>query len=177
MGCDIHAMMERRAFDAYPEEGQRPVYEDCWENAGDPDIERDYVLFAVLANVRNGYGIPFIAETRGIPKDCTSEYHCWTTCNEGWAHSHSWVTLAELKAFDVNQTYFDPRYILRDPDETRVAITYSATLEEGYELIGETKVFDVFREARWRELIEALEAAKRPYHTDDDVRVCFWFDN
>lgn len=162
-------MMERRAFDPMPEEGQRPVYEDCWENAGDPGIEQDYQLFAVLANVRNKYGIPFIAELRGIPKDCTGEYHCWATCDEGWAHSHSWVTLAELKAFDVTQTYFDQRYIFRDADGKEVRTSYHpGTPEETFEQIGETTVFGVFGEARWCEIIDTMESVKRPYHTDDD---------
>jgi len=114
MGCDIHMWAE--------------VYTDRWEIVGDvfdnlsgwgaskthePWQGRSYDLFAILADVRNGEGfagcdtgnrLTPISDPRGEPDDASEEYMEHVIeygCN---GHSHSWLTIAELKAFDWQQT-------------------------------------------------------------------------
>lgn len=71
--------------------------------------DRNYRVFAVLGNVRNGSGfagvythdaIPFISDNRGHPEGVTREALAKLS-NE---HSETWVDLAELKAYDYRQT-------------------------------------------------------------------------
>lgn len=93
MGCDIHAIMERRR---YPGD---PMFADVWVNAGDPDLDREYRLFGVLAGVRS-VEMPSLSRDRGLPDDVTDIFESYA---ESWhldAHNHGWVTLAEMKAYD-----------------------------------------------------------------------------
>lgn len=73
-------------------------------------IGRSYSLFAILANVRNGYGFagvetgtawPSIAPERGLPDgvDVDDKDAPWLG-----DHSHTWMTVAELLAFDWHGT-------------------------------------------------------------------------
>lgn len=115
MGCDIHLAVERRTADGWERaepmvprrykgcEGEQPTERDRWYNG------RNYPLFAILAGVRNGYGfagtdwgdpVEPIDEPRELPDDVSAETAQWS---EVWGidgHSHSWLTLAELLAFD-----------------------------------------------------------------------------
>lgn len=121
MGCDIHLYVERREDgkwvsadkwepDTYVEEGEEPrlcvQYEQRFYRG------RNYDLFAILANVRNGRGfagcdtgdgfVP-IAEPRGLPDDCCEQVRAES---DSWGcdgHSHSHFTLAELFAYDWTQ--------------------------------------------------------------------------
>lgn len=74
------------------EECKEPTYD--WVYGG-----RNYALFALLADVRNDYGITPIDEPRGIPEDISAEikekHEWWDFCG----HSASWFTLSELKEF------------------------------------------------------------------------------
>ena len=84
MGCDIHLYVERKvegawksvhdfAPDKYGEGVADVSYEDRWYS------DRNYDLFAILADVRNGHGFAGvatgegftpIADPKGIPADC-----------------------------------------------------------------------------------------------------------
>jgi len=108
MGCDIHLWVE--TFDgstwkfANPhricEVGGEPSI--WWE---EPYVERNYYLFALLADVRN-YGsakIRPISPPKGIPPD-VSEIGlriCRERGPEG--HSHSWLSASELISYDWSQ--------------------------------------------------------------------------
>ena len=90
MGCDIHAIIERRKV--YPLLGDAYA---VWVNSGDPGIDRDYALFGVLAGVRAVEYEP-ISNKRGLPDDCCEEF---VELARAWArdaHNHGWVTLQEL---------------------------------------------------------------------------------
>lgn len=99
MGCDIHAFAEVKT-------------NGKWKFNKSINIDRNYDLFSILANVRNGYGfagvktgegfVP-ISEPKGVPCDASSKY--LTKCLEwdGDGHSHSWLTLKEIKDFDWGQ--------------------------------------------------------------------------
>ena len=85
MGCDIHAMIERRHSKYY-----------FWINAGDPGLHRDYALFAVLAGVRDWGVFTPISGPRGVPSDVCEPMEDWA--EQSGCHSASWLSLAELKA-------------------------------------------------------------------------------
>lgn len=123
MGTDISFFVERR-------KKGRWVSCDKWELIKDGDFrdlycvvksgtnfynERNYDLFAILADVRNGYGFAgldtgdgfkFIAEPRGLPNDMSSDL----AENAEWevevfgGRTPSWLTVAEIMAFDWTQT-------------------------------------------------------------------------
>lgn len=118
MGCDIHVAVERRTADGW--QRAEPMVPPRWTYDGGPEEERErwydgrnYSLFAILADVRNGHGfagvdtgdpvVP-ISEPRGLPDDVASETR---SDSDEWGvdgHSHSHFTLAELMAFDWAQT-------------------------------------------------------------------------
>lgn len=117
MGCDIHLYVERR------ENGKWATC-DTWETEKGDDYkhvpyqksfyhERNYDLFAIFADVRNGSGFAGvktgdgfnpIVEPRGIPDDCCNEYREVAEYWSGDGHSHSWLTVAEIMAYDWTQT-------------------------------------------------------------------------
>lgn len=74
---------------------------------------RNYDLFAILADVRNGRGFAGvdtgdgfnpIAEPKGVPEDASDFYKKEAEDYGMDGHSHSYFTLAELKAYDWTQT-------------------------------------------------------------------------
>lgn len=111
MGCDIHPAIEYRQSPEQPWKAllnKNPYfgkYGDEKEFTARLDIGRDYDLFAVLGNVRNGSGFAgcdtgdgfdSISDNRGVPDDISDE------AREALSDEHSatWVTLAEILAFD-----------------------------------------------------------------------------
>lgn len=114
MGCDIHFYVERKVDGKW-------VTADTWTpdeyDAGRMCVpyktrlyrDRNYDLFAMLANVRNGYGFAGcdtgdgfkpLSEPKGLPADVSPEVKAES---DHWGvdgHSHSWLTLTELKAYD-----------------------------------------------------------------------------
>ena len=90
MGCDIHALIEQK------DEKYDWSY---WINRGNPEIDRNYTIFSILANVRNGNDIPFIAEHRGVDENSCYEFKAWHSSENGDAHSTSWVTLKEMQEY------------------------------------------------------------------------------
>lgn len=101
MGCDIHMKVQARDSEGNP---WKVLPQDlAWE-------DRNYTLFSVLANVRNGTWndeIPYISEPRGWPTDQPVPED-WEVVEESldedkffWGdHSNSWVTVAELLAYN-----------------------------------------------------------------------------
>lgn len=118
MGCDIHLYVEVRQAD-----GGVWKTADAWRTEEwDPnDIYvpydqqyysgRNYNLFAILANVRNGDGFgvdrgdPFnpISEPRGIPEDSCPQIKYIVERWNGDGHSSSYFTLQELLDYDWTQ--------------------------------------------------------------------------
>lgn len=115
MGCDIHLYVEHR-------KNGRWVSADTWkpdeDEEGEPKPltvpfgahfydERNYDLFGMLADVRNGSGfagidtgdgfVP-IAAPRGIPSDMSPELA--VEAGRMLEHTPSWLTVAELLAYD-----------------------------------------------------------------------------
>lgn len=125
MGCDIHLYAERR------DENGTWVDANPWEvnkyHESDPEHEprmtipygkgfysgRNYDLFGILANVRNGRGFAGcdlgrgywpISPPRGLPDDVSPEVLAESELWDDDGHSHSWLTVAELMAYDWTQT-------------------------------------------------------------------------
>lgn len=74
---------------------------------------RNYNLFAILANVRNGRGFAGIktgegfnpiAKPKGLPADVSEYVKGRSASWDGDGHSHSWHTVADLLAYDWSQT-------------------------------------------------------------------------
>lgn len=118
MGCDIHLYVEKRHGSQW-ERAEQMIVNDLGHLSGEPVMRfgrwydgRNYDLFAILADVRNGHGfagvdtgdrlVP-IASPRGIPADCSpsvkKSYDEW----DSDGHSHSWFTLRELLDYDWTQ--------------------------------------------------------------------------
>ena len=122
MGCDIHLYVERKV----PAIG--------WVSLGEPEAlgGRNYNVFSVLANVRNGYGfagVPTgsgykpISEPRGLPDDVTEEVKAASDRWDCDGHSHSWLTLREILEYDYSQETTHqgviPFEVFKDFDERR----------------------------------------------------------
>ena len=121
MGCDIHFYVEhlvdgkwvsadRWSSNEYAGDEGEPAqcvkYEDCLYKG------RNYSLFAIFADVRNGRGFAgcdtgngfvSIDDPRGLPKDVSPEVKADFDRWAGDGHSHSWFTVAELFAYDWTQ--------------------------------------------------------------------------
>lgn len=107
MGCDIHTHVEIKKT-VNEREGWHCAdffslnsYFGIWEDEKQYDVvglcgDRNYSLFAVLADVRNYGETEFICEPKGIPEDACKQtredYGEWS----GDAHSASHFTLREL---------------------------------------------------------------------------------
>jgi len=118
MGCDIHLFHEVRTPGGAWESA------DHWEPDEDDPLRltvpydkalyrgRNYDLFAILADVRNGRGFAGartgsgfqpISSPRGLPPDVDERIR---SVSDSWGadgHSHSFLTVAELLAYDWTQ--------------------------------------------------------------------------
>ncbi|WP_086847005.1 hypothetical protein [Amycolatopsis kentuckyensis] len=111
MGTDIHWRVEKRTAEGWVR--AEPLIKNDWFDKfdGEPEFkheeifsDRNYSLFAMLADVRNGYGfagvdrgdpVTPIDEPRGLPDDVSEALR--EEC-EDYGHTPSWFTLAELVA-------------------------------------------------------------------------------
>lgn len=120
MGCDIHCFVEKKDLktgkwekitgfksDFYDKDSDY-FSTDRFKN-GDSILDaRNYNEFAILANVRNGFGfggcdtgdpIKPISMPKGLPDDISEEVKLKA---EEWGsdgHSHSWLTIKEIKDY------------------------------------------------------------------------------
>lgn len=133
MGCDIHPYTE------FKKDGQW-VTGDVWRVSVEDREERTnpvpkvpnrysiprrrhYTWFGFLAGVRNNE-FPQAVERRGMPDDCCPEVRARENAEASDAHSHSWITLAEMdEAFQrlsredqdyIREPYWDVRRFLLD---------------------------------------------------------------
>ena len=89
MGCDIHVFVEQKIDNKW--------FSIHIEDTKDEFSDRDYFLFAKLADVRNYYEtIPLLTSNRGVPEDCNLTYKNYI---QDWGvdlHSHTYYYLSEL---------------------------------------------------------------------------------
>lgn len=109
MGCDIHMAAERRTADGRWEMCGEPTHRWGYAEPWEPYDNRNYALFSVLANVRNGYGFAGcdtgegyrpIDDPRGLPPDMSPLVKEWAEAGD---HSHSWLLVRELLDYDWDQ--------------------------------------------------------------------------
>lgn len=102
MGCDIHCRAERRNSTGQWE------YIDL---APPPLDDRNYRIFAFLADVRNYYAIAPITEPRGFPSDASPDVVAYYADWEDDAHTPGWLTVDELAKFNYDVPIEDRRVI------------------------------------------------------------------
>lgn len=115
MGCDIHVCCERKNYEGKWINCDHFKFNPYFDSDSDGDDEeidkwwivpifddRNYALFATLADVRNrGYITP-ISEPRGLPDDI---HYITKALSDSWGdvgHSHSYYTLRELEDYMSN---------------------------------------------------------------------------
>ena len=153
MGCDIHMHVE------YNMNGKWMCGDyfslDSISTLDNPKFNvvgfysnRNYSLFAVLADVRNSDCVEYIDTPRGLPDDA----HEFTkSCYDAWsldAHSCSYFTLKELIDFD--DEILDPIIEKLKVRADELNLIYDFTWEYNY---------------------------NKAYESSDNIRIVFWFDN
>lgn len=211
MGCDIHMAVEVDKYGGRHNQPWtwRPITPICWACKGEQSDcpqcrgagvsvldDRNYCLFAALADVRNGtWGVTAtpISAPRGLPEDCSIRDDAWVFGD----HSESWLSLAELLAYnwDAPVTYdavvsWEAWRALKErgerpqsfcasssneiAEETAVAIMGTKT-EGSYPGV-RTSWASTLREAvgpRWFAFMDGLKRLGSP----EAVRIVFGFDN
>ncbi|TYP73104.1 hypothetical protein [Paenibacillus methanolicus] len=123
MGTDIHCFAEEKV---YENEGVNRIGKwvscDKWTSSWAgvvPDIDeppiwevlrkdmvftdRNYELFAILANQRNSENMPYICDPRGLPEDVSPKIPPQIILIEG--HSTTWFTAKELIEYNWDQVF------------------------------------------------------------------------
>lgn len=129
MGCDIHLYVEKKNPVSGKWEPDGKFVDKHGEGYADIPYEeriysdRNYDLFAILADVRNGRGfagcktgegfVP-ISSPRGLPSDVSPQVK---SVSVDWGvdgHSHSYFTVEELDKYDWSQETVGQGYITPD---------------------------------------------------------------
>lgn len=204
MGCDIHNYLEEKI------DGKWQLL-DKWSEGKDGfihideciDIDRDYDLFAVLADVRNYYDFIPISAPKGLPNDCSSillkyEYES----NYGF-HNYSWLTYSEILKYwqDLHYKYVKKEgwVTKKDYDFFRLVGRPSSYFGGGggesisnkemdeldpnvdwgwkYKTLIEWKesYYECVGETLWNILRQMKDLSTRK--VESDIRLVFWFDN
>lgn len=172
MGCDIHSYVEVRKDGRWQRANPEFKLED-WQvkrlgketGVRGPFDWRSYGVFGFLAGVRNYSEIPPLSEPRGLPKDASPEVMDESDgCD--W-HSYSYLTVAEMAAFDYSKTFSDMRVTRQTASNVWNG---AARAYPGEETV---KTFKEFLGAAFFEDLEVLKGLGKP----EDVRIVFWFDN
>ncbi len=122
MGCDIHMRAEvltetgwKMVSDTFTNDyydSKRPIDTYNKPKTYEPYGGRNYDLFAMLADVRNGRGFAGvktsegfnpISDPKGVPLDASAEVLDFMDSYGCDGHSHSYLTLSELLAYDFDQ--------------------------------------------------------------------------
>lgn len=208
MGCDIHNHIEyKKTINGGPKWICGDYYHVnpyCEEGADNRDKKlslvgfydnRNYSLFATLANVRNYGDTPYICNPRGLPKDVSAEVKEDSDYWDCDGHSHSYFTLRELIEYQKNIKPLRHRGMIspeaqRNLDENGVLPKEwcQSTNQEGWEfrewktentvlipLIESLKqranelhiIYDFLWETNYEEALKRAE----------NIRMVFWFDN
>lgn len=202
MGCDIHMFAEVRKSEKWEAVGKvfkNKYYEPDRENKIDEDgfewnpeftsspyTNRNYNLFAILADVRNGRGFAGIktgegfnpiASPKGLPKDISNEILMIESCTVGEDYTietlKKWVERGDSEWIIENQ-------ICTSPDAHSASYF---TLKEilDFDWRQKTKFEDDVKLYSYSEcvgnfLTETIPTLQK-LGNDEDVRIVFWFDN
>ena len=149
---------------------------------------RNYELFGILAGVRNRNN-DSIDDPRGLPEDVSEVTKKESDRWDGDGHSHSWLTLRELKEYQglhpvVKRSGFispEAAELLDAGEETPDTWCQMTTLttwvkrewEEGCDVL--KPLVDKLNE-RVRDEFYVWGDEERP-EFDEKIRIVFWFDN
>lgn len=201
MGCDIHMYVEYRKsikgndvwvngdyfkfnpyFKVFDDESQYSKL----ELHGD----RNYTLFATLAGVRDYTGkvIP-VHEPKGMPEDSCEYIKQDSDRWDGDGHTHSWLTLKELKDYGSNPPKMQYTGLLSptdlvafDADGKTPESWCQGTNIKGYErrewATENTSLAPLIEKIQKR-AHELMQYDWQDYDTanDEKIRIVFWFDN
>lgn len=167
MGCDIHAVLERK-FDGFGWQLITKLHHS------DKGIERDYAFFTQLCGVRayqNDWdGIP---EPKGVPKDISPATKFYIDSWGSDGHSHSWDTALDFveKKLAIERlrgkTTFDAE---NDPRPWEMPLANANFVYASYRILS-FAIDDMEGET----LTEDSEL--NLYHWKNTYRVIYWFDN
>lgn len=205
MGCDIHMFVEYKTGEGKWINGdyfKRNIYFKENDESEDEDYrenefsvielhgDRNYSLFSTLAKVRDYSGkvIP-VAEPKYLPDDMSSFVKKEAKGWEGDAHSHSWLTLKELKEYQSKSPKITYSGLISSEQQKQLddeGITPNSwcqgTNQEGFERRewseeNNTLVPLISKlEKRIKELIQYDWQDYNP-ENDEKIRIVFWFDN
>lgn len=163
MGCDIHGPYVEVSSDGKD-----------WSLVAEFQIHRDYSLFALLADVRNGEGLKHL-KVKGCPTNLSWNLRDAALCSD--LHSHSWLDLKEAKEF--LKTYED---YLRGPDTEKMRAFFSKQVdwckERGTD-VPRWESYDPMLSANYQ-AFKVMIAAMEKFLEVPGYRHCrmvFWFDN
>lgn len=202
MGCDIHVYLEERKV---VNSVSMWCNIDKWEinpyydkNNGSTEynhvscfLDRDYDLFATLADVRNYGLIKPMCQPRGLPKDANI-YTLQESLSWGEdGHSHSWFTMKELLKYPETSYkqcgYISPESAEALPDklpdewcggtsdETWVFREWTRNDNVLERLIKSIK--DVMIDSLYLKWSSTEEQEAKILKFADRFRIIFWFDN
>jgi len=116
MGCDIHIhveFLEGGAWKTLATCQDEDFYDEPYHVKAPEwlkyDDHRSYFIFSILAGVRDHFSrawnpddrpIPPISEPKGLPSDATPEYAAAVEDEGPGGHTHSWLTVEEIIAYD-----------------------------------------------------------------------------
>ena len=184
MGTDIHSVGQIKKNDEWVTRTTSPGGDD-----------RNYDTFAVLADVRNGAGFAgcdtgegwkVLFEARGLPEDFTVDDDCYHGGEWIGDHSHSHLTLKELKKiaghFEGKEYEVHGMITSTQAKELKKGNRPDSwcgwTNQSGY-VSAKWKVPALDHLGLLTRIITALEELKSDYDIkkDDDVRFVFGFDS
>lgn len=202
MGCDIHLYVEyKKTVNGIPDwySGDYLMVNPYYGEEDEPKYnivplydDRNYDLFAILADVRNYCNNKYISLPKGLPDDITKETSeenlYWG--NDG--HSHSYFTLKELLDFEPEPIKRKGYISKEDADKLDAGIIPTCwciwTNQKDYvhrewsEQANELEALINLLKQRAHELgviynwewkYEPNEAIKK----SKNIRIVFWFDN
>lgn len=202
MGCDIHVCTETFK---YSRGEKKWVNSDNWrlneyyggeEDAQEYDLkpiynDRNYLLFSLLADVRNYGGNKSFEFDSGVPDDVSdktlSEYERWGDD----AHTPGWATLKELKEAKAQTPKVKRKgfVIKKEADKYREDGTQPTEWCQGVygphavnfewlEWEDDNDEFDTLIDAMIERKMDIFwQRDKSSTEHDEDIRIVFWFDN
>lgn len=166
MGVDITTHVEVRHGDVWTWAYGDTYNHKTGETTDGPFSWRSYGMFGFLADVRNYSHVPVISEPRGLPEDASPEVRAEHDESLPNVSAASWLTVAELLAYDYDQVFWDRRVTKRMPGG---GWNGAALAEEGE---GEHPSLREFLGNAFFADLVLLQSLGDP----EDVRVVFWFD-
>jgi hypothetical protein len=198
MGTDIYFFVERREADGWKQvtkphepceycegkgtkefkhggEGECFMCDGTGKHSAPFYNSRNYCLFGILADVRNGVGfagIPYgepltvMAPPRGLPEDVSATVRAE---EDSIGHSASWFTVAELEAYDWTQTSKQTGWV-----DLKTYAKWKAAGSKGYpeEYCGDVSGSTV-RHVSNRQADRLIEGSEGPLHPDTYTRI-YW---